>query len=1118
MSFKDLGPLDLPAIAADVLAQWKQQNRFQQIQALRQGSPAWTFYEGPPSANGSPGIHHVMARAIKDIFCRLKTQQGYFVERKAGWDTHGLPIELQVEKELGIKKEDIGTKISIEDYNARCREAVMRFTAEWNDLTERIGYWVDLDNPYITYTDEYIESLWYLLAKLYDKGLLYKGYTIQPFSPGAGTALSSHELNQPGTYKDVKDTTIVAQFELLAPLPPALETWSGKAVFALAWTTTPWTLPANTALAVGAEIEYALVDSFNVYTGLPGVFIVGQDVLGKYFLPQGQDADMAFEPGQKIVPYRVLGLVKGADLVGAGYAQLMPYIQPEGKAFQIIAGDFVNTSEGTGIVHIAPTFGADDYRVAQQAGIAAIMVQDEAGKPQPIVNRKGQFVDAITDFAGAYVKNYTGADEADPAYRSTDVHISIKLKQENKAFRVEKYEHPYPHCWRTDKPILYYPIDSWFIRTTALKDRLIELNKTIHWKPASTGTGRFGNWLENLVDWNLSRSRFWGTPLPIWRSEDAREAWCANSKVALVEAIAAANASGALSAGEVAQNAHFLEQLSEGIANLHRPYVDQVVLVQNGQKLYREPDLIDVWFDSGAMPYAQQHFPFAGQDAMAMPPNFPADFIAEGVDQTRGWFFTLHAIGTLLFDSVAFKSVVSNGLVLDKDGNKMSKRLGNAVNPFETLAKYGPDATRWYMVGNASPWENLRFSTEGIEEVQRKFFGTLHNTYQFFALYANLDSFTPDAKHLKGAATIDQWLLSRLHTLISTVNERMDDLDPTPAVRAIAEFVTEDLSNWYVRLNRKRFWKGELDDDKLAAYQTLYTALEQVATLMAPFAPFYAEHLYAALKSTELGVHAVGYPQPQHAHINPRLETEMDDVRRLVSLIHSVRKKHQLKVRMPLLRALIPTDTEHMRQAIDHLKGLIAIETNVKAIEVIGADSDLIQKTAKLNFKTAGKKLGPKVNAVAQRIKQMTSEEIRSAEREAEFSLVVDGQTFTLTSEDIELTTQDVPGWIISSDGELTIALDLTLNDELIQEGMARELVNRIQNMRKEAGLSVTDRIALQIHAENQPLFRRVLEQHAGYIQDEVQANGIAWANAPLSLTTEVEGHSLTLELDRVPA
>lgn len=1104
----------MPAIGNDVLARWKAADTFKKILLETSGRPAWTFYEGPPSANGTPGIHHVMARTIKDIFCRYKTQQGYHVDRKAGWDTHGLPIELQVEKELGIKKEDIGVSISIEEYNRKCREAVMRFTAEWNDLTERIGYWVDLDNPYITYTDDYIESLWYLLSRLYEKDLLYKGYTIQPFSPAAGTALSSHELNQPGTYRDVKDTTIVAQFLLKESIPglPA-----GVPVYALAWTTTPWTLPANTALAVGENIDYAFIHSFNVYTGQPGIFILGQDVIGKYFSPAGEEAEMSFAPGQKLMPYRILGTKSGSELVGLHYEQLLPYVQPEGKAFEIIPGDFVSTSEGTGIVHIAPTFGADDFRVARQAGIDAIMVKDENGKPAPIVNRKGQFVDEITDFAGMYVKNYTGADESDPAYRSTDVLISIKLKEENKAFKVEKYEHPYPHCWRTDKPVLYYPIDSWFIKTTALKDRLIELNKTIHWKPASTGTGRFGNWLENLVDWNLSRSRFWGTPLPIWRSEDGSAEWCASSTASLTAAIAEANASPLLSAEEKAANTGFAEGLKSGATNLHRPYVDNVVLVKDGQKLTRESDLIDVWFDSGAMPYAQQHFPFAGQDAGAMPPNFPADFIAEGVDQTRGWFFTLHAIGVLLFDSVAFKSVVSNGLVLDKDGNKMSKRLGNAVNPFATLEKYGPDATRWYMLGNASPWENLRFNADGIEEVQRKFFGTLHNTYQFFSLYANLDGFTPDAAYLEGASTIDAWLLSRLNSVVREVTERMDDLDPTPAVRAIQDFISEDVSNWYVRLNRKRFWKGSLDADKLAAYQTLYTCLETVSRLMAPFAPFYAEHLYAALvQNPGLGVHAASYPTVDTSRINTTLEEEMADVRSIVSLIHAVRKKHQLKVRMPLLRALIPTDTEHMRHAIDHLKGLIAIETNIKDIQVIGADSDLIKKTAKLNFKLAGKKLGPKVNAVANLVKELTPEQIRQFEHDAAYTFHVEGQSYTLTSEEIELTTQDVPGWIISTDGELTVALDLTLTEDLVQEGMARELVNRIQNLRKDSGLEVTDRVEIRLQAEDAALFNTILANHGGYIKDEVQADTLELVSEPQPYSTEVENVQLTLAVSRI--
>jgi len=1111
--FKDLGTLNMPAIAEAILTQWQTNDTFKKIQAEKVSNTPWVFYEGPPSANGTPGIHHVMARAIKDIFCRYKTQQGYYVDRKAGWDTHGLPVELQVEKELGIKKEDIGVKISIEDYNEKCREAVMRFTEQWNTLTERIGYWVDLDHPYVTYTDDYIETLWNLLARLYDKGLLYKGYTIQPYSPAAGTALSSHELNQPGTYRDVKDTSIVAQF-LLDDVPTGIDT--KNPIYALAWTTTPWTLPANSALAVGSNINYTIVDSFNQYTGQPGVFILGEDVVGKYFTPAGLEADMKYELGQKILPYRGLGTRKGSELVGLKYIQLLPYIQPDGKAFEIIEGDFVTTSEGTGIVHISPTFGADDFRAAQLAGIEAIMVKDENGKPTPIVNRKGQFVDEITDFAGMYVKNYNGADEADPSYRSTDVLISIKLKEENKAFKVEKYEHPYPHCWRTDKPVLYYPIDSWFIKTTALKDRLLELNKTINWKPASTGTGRFGNWLDNLVDWNLSRSRFWGTPLPLWRSEDGHETWCASSRTALLEAIAVAQNSNLLTTEEFEANENFYLGLDLGTKNLHRPYVDAVTLIQNGKKLVREADLIDVWFDSGAMPYAQQHYPFQGHENF--PPNFPADFIAEGVDQTRGWFFTLHALGVLLFDSVAFKSVVSNGLVLDKDGNKMSKRLGNAVNPFETLDKYGADATRWYMIANASPWENLRFNVDGIEEVQRKYFGTLHNTYQFFSLYANLDRFSPDAGYLTATSTIDNWLLSRLNSVVGEVSERMEDLDPTPAVRAIQDFITEDVSNWYVRLNRKRFWKGSLDEDKLAAYQTLYTCLETVSRLMAPFAPFYAEYLYEALHKGNggLGVHDSTFPKADFATIAPTLEQEMGDVRSIVSLIHAVRKKHQLKVRMPLLRALIPTDTENMRHAIDHLKGLIAHETNIKEIEVISSDSDLIKKTAKLNFKVAGKKLGPQVNAAANLVKALSPEQIRQFEKDGELSVTLEGITYTLTQEDIDLATQDVPGWIISTDGALTVALDLSQTDELIHEGMARELVNRIQNLRKDSGLDVTDRVEIRLQAEDVSLFTSILLAHGVYIKEEVQADVLELVTEPQPYATEVENNMLTLALNPI--
>lgn len=1125
MKYPEYKNPDWAAIASDVQSFWKANNIFERSVSEREGAPSFTFYEGPPSANGTPGIHHVMARAVKDIFCRYKTQKGFQVKRKAGWDTHGLPVELQVEKELGITKEDIGKKITVEEYNRRCRETVMKFTDIWNQLTEQMGYWVDLSDPYVTYEAAYVETLWQLLKRLYDKGLLYKGYTIQPYSPAAGTGLSSHELNQPGTYKMVKDTTIVAQFKVVKDeASQKLFSTNEEQVYFLAWTTTPWTLPANTGLAVGKDIVYKKVRTFNQYTGQAISVILAEALLSKYFNPKNAELKLEdFKVGDKNIPYQVEEVAyKGLDLEGCRYEQLMPYITPEGDAFRVVVGDFVSTEDGTGIVHLAPTFGGDDFRVAKQKGLPALMVLRE-GKEMPIVDRTGKFVEEITDFAGLYVKNYNNADESDPNYRSTDVLISIKLKEENKAFKVEKYEHTYPHCWRTDKPVLYYPLESWFVKTTALKDRLVELNKTINWKPESTGTGRFGNWLENLVDWNLSRSRFWGTPLPIWQSEDATEETCIGSMEELKAGLLAANASGLLNEEQTSANQDFVTQIDSQTADLHRPYVDRLYLVKNGKVLFRQPDLIDVWFDSGAMPYAQWHYPFENQDVFEK--NFPADFIAEGVDQTRGWFFTLHALSVMLFDSVAFKNVIANGLVLDKDGNKMSKRLGNAIDPFKTMDTYGPDATRWYMVVNAPPWDNLKFNLEGVAEVQRKFFGTLFNTYSFFALYANLDGFNysePDIEISKRAES-DQWILSRLNSLILKVDEAYSTYEPTRAAREIQEFVNEELSNWYVRLNRKRFWKGEYNEDKISAFQTLYTCLKTVAKLIAPVSPFFAEKLFRDLnlvsqKETEDSVHLANFPVVDSALLNGELERKMELAQQVCSMVHAIRKKHSLKVRQPLKSLIVPAPKKAVQEDMEAMKELILSEVNIKALSFIEDDGSLVVKKIKPDFKKLGKALGPKIKELGGALAQVSQQQIRELETVGSLEIMLANEPFTITVEDVEILNEDVPGWIVASEKGLTIALDLAIDDELIKEGLAREIVNRLQNARKDKGLEVQDKIKLTYLQPQDPIIVGTFSTYGSYIAQETQIvsyNPLETQTAAIELMElNLDGYTLKVAID----
>lgn len=1113
--YKEYKNLNYAELADEVLEFWNKNDIFQKSMTSREGKPTFTFYEGPPSANGTPGIHHVMARAVKDIFCRYKTLKGFQVKRKGGWDTHGLPVELQVEKELGITKEDIGKKISVAEYNDRCRKAVMKFKGEWDDLTRKMGYWVDLDDPYITFDRKYMETLWHLLKKFYDKDLLYKGYTVQPYSPAAGTGLSSHELNQPGCYRDVKDTSVTAQFKVKKDEKSAfLFENEEEDVRFIAWTTTPWTLPSNCALAIGEKIEYVKVKTFNQYTYKPVSVILAKDLVNSHFKAKAKDLKLEdYKEGDKLVPFEVAQTFKGKDIVETRYEQLMPYVtseELEQNAFRVIPGDFVTTEDGTGIVHTASVFGADDFKVAQQNNVPAVLVKDDQGKEMPLVDKQGKFVNEVTDFAGKYVKEeyYDDAIRNDSDFKPTDVLIAIKLKEDNKAFKVEKYEHSYPHCWRTDKPILYYPLDSWFIKTTAMKDRLVELNKTINWKPASTGEGRFGNWLENLVDWNLSRSRYWGTPLPIWVTEDRKEQICIGSMDELRAEVK-----------KSVQSGFMQEELAEDF-DLHRPYVDDVILTSpSGQKMFREPDLIDVWFDSGAMPYAQWHYPFENNEIFDK--NYPADFIAEGVDQTRGWFFTLHAISGMLFDSVAYKNVIANGLVLDKDGNKMSKRLGNAINPFETIKKYGPDATRWYMIANANPWDNLKFNLQGVEEVQRKFFGTLQNTYNFFALYANLDGFTFEGESipLEKRTESDRWILSKLNSLKKAVDAAYDDYEPTRAARLIQDFVQDDVSNWYVRLNRKRFWKGEYNEDKKAAYQSLYECLESIAILSAPIAPFYMDNLFQSLnkvsgRMSEESVHLVDFPQADENVINKDLEERMYLAQHISSLTHSIRKAQKIKVRQPLHKILVPVLNDKTRKQIEAVEDLIISEVNVKSIEYIDDASGVLVKNIKPNFRKLGQHFGPKMKAVTQIINQWGQEEIAKIEQNNAFEIEVDGEKHTLTLEDVEITSQDIPGWSVASEAGITVALDISIDDDLRREGFARDLVNRIQNLRKDKGLEVQDKIAVTVKQGNELVDTAIL-QNKDYICSETQAVSLDLAEN-LTETTELEIDDLKIELSLV--
>ncbi|MCZ2480665.1 isoleucine--tRNA ligase [Aquirufa nivalisilvae] len=1111
MKFKEYKNLDYAQVADEILNFWNQEQIFEKSISTRAGHPSFTFYEGPPSANGTPGIHHVMARAIKDIFCRYQTLKGKQVKRKGGWDTHGLPVELQVEKELGITKEDIGKKISVEEYNQKCRETVMKFTGQWNDLTEKMGYWVDLENPYVTYQTPYIESVWNLLKRLYDKGLLYKGYTIQPYSPAAGTGLSSHELNQPGCYRDVKDTSLTAQFKAIQNQKSAFlfELSQRNPIYLLAWTTTPWTLPSNAALTAGKGITYVVVKTFNPYTFLPVHVVLAKDLVKNYFTATAENGDfdayVVADKKPQAIPYQIVGECKGSDLEGIEYEQLMPYVQPATPAFRVILGDFVTTEDGTGIVHTAPTFGADDFRVAQQNGIPAIMVLDANGKEVPLVNRQGQFVQEVSDYALEPVKEaYLSDDEKEQArikqgrdkYLSVDERIAIQLKTENKAFNVQKFDHPYPHCWRTDKPVLYYPLDSWFIKTTAVKDKLIALNQTIQWKPESTGTGRFGNWLENLVDWNLSRSRYWGTPLPIWRTEDGSEEICIGSLEQLTSELEKALASGKLTAEQAKGNQDFLTAIQAGTADLHRPFVDQVYLLSaSGAVLSRELDLIDVWFDSGAMPFAQWHYPFENQEVFK--DSYPADFISEGVDQTRGWFFTLHAISSMVEESVAFKNVVSTGLVLDKNGNKMSKRLGNAIDPFDTLKKYGADPTRWYMITNAQPWDNLKFDLAGITEVRNKFFGTLTNTYNFFALYANLDGFDPKENPLEEAnlTELDRWVLSKLMHLIQEVDEAYATYEPTKAGRAIQDFVCDHLSNWYVRLSRRRFWNPEstekgINPDKQAAYQTLYTCLETVAQLMSPIAPFYGDWLFKNLSNKE-SVHLTDFVQVNPTWVNPDLEASMDLAQRICSLVHSIRKVHKLKVRQPLAQVLVPVLQEQVRDQIRRVEDLIKSEVNVKQVNYLDDAAGVLSKKVKPNFKALGPKFGKDMKAVAEAISSMTAEDLQALEAQGTILL----GSFSIELADVEILTEDMPGYLTASESGLTIALDSQLSPSLVREGMAREFVNRIQNLRKDSGFDVVDKINIDV-LKGDVAWEESIQEFGAYICQEVQALSINWKDS----------------------
>jgi isoleucyl-tRNA synthetase len=1114
--------LQLPNVAHTVLEKWKKDRVFQQSIDTREGKEPFIFFEGPPSANGLPGIHHVMARSIKDIFCRYKTLKGFQVKRKAGWDTHGLPVELGVEKELGITKEDIGTKISVDDYNKACKEAVMRYTGIWNDLTEKMGYWVDMDDPYITYDSKYMESVWWLLGQLFEKNLLYKGYTIQPYSPKAGTGLSSHELNQPGCYRDVTDTTVVAQFKVKGwnERSSFNQLVDGKDVHFLAWTTTPWTLPSNTALCVGPSIDYVLVRSYNQYTFEPIHVILAKNLVhaqfSKGYVAVETESDLDnYNAGDKSIPYFVAGECKGTDLVGIRYEQLLPFALPAEKqeeAFRVISGDFVTTEDGTGIVHIAPTFGSDDAKVAAEAGVPAFLVNDEKGNLVPLVDLQGRFRPEMGELTGKFVKNEF-YPEGEAPEKSVDVEIAIRLKTENKAFKVEKYVHSYPHCWRTDKPVLYYPLDSWFIRVTDVKERMIELNTTINWKPESTGTGRFGKWLENANDWNLSRSRYWGIPIPIWSTEEGDERICISS----VEQLKA-ECEKAVAAGLMAQNplANYtigdMSAENYSAVDLHKNYVDQIALVSpNGKPMRREADLIDVWFDSGAMPYAQWHYPFENKELIDGRKGYPGDFIAEGVDQTRGWFYTLHAISTMVFDSVAYKNVVSNGLVLDKNGQKMSKRLGNAIDPFTTLATYGPDATRWYMITNAQPWDNLKFDLEGVAEIQRKFFGTLYNTYSFFALYANIDQFDFSAPEipLEQRPEIDRWILSKLHSLIQEVDFAYNDYEPTKAGRAIQEFVGDQLSNWYVRLCRRRFWKSDDLTDKQSAYQTLYTCLETIALLGSPIAPFFMDQLFSDLNSVThrhnlSSVHLADFPTAEKAFINEDLESQMEIAQQTSSLVLGLRKKEKIRVRQPLQKLMVPALNARFVSNILHVKELILSEVNVKELEILAEGDNQLVKRIKPNFKTIGPKYGKQMKAIAAIINEMDQAAIATYEANTGWSGEIEGEQIHLDMNDVEITAQDIPGWLVATEGGITVALDITISDTLKAEGIARELVNRVQNLRKDSGLEVTDRIQLRIDTTD--AIRVAITANTEYICNEVLADSISFGSTGANaLVTDLE-------------
>lgn len=1110
---------DLSKINQDVLEKWEAENTFEESLKSRENNPSFVFFEGPPSANGMPGIHHVMGRTIKDIICRYKTLQGYKVERKAGWDTHGLPVELGVEKKLEITKEDIGKKISVDEYNAACRAEVMKYTKEWTDLTHKMGYWVNTEDPYITYDNKYIETLWYLLKQLFNKDLLYKGYTIQPYSPAAGTGLSTHELNQPGCYKDVKDTTCVAQFSIIKDEKSSfLYNEKDSDLVFIAWTTTPWTLPSNTALAVGPGISYVKVRSFNPYTGKPATYILAKERLSAYFNPKAAELNLAdYNKGDKLIPFELVEEFKGKDLAGIKYEQLLPWVKPDGKAFEVITGDFVTTEDGTGIVHIAPTFGADDNRVAKMADIAGLILIDKEGNTQPMVDKTGRFFrledldkefinkfideEKYSEWAGRYVKNAYDS-EANDETPTLDVDISVMLKLENKAFKVEKHVHNYPHCWRTDKPILYYPLDSWFIKTTNVKGRMMELNNTINWKPKSTGEGRFGKWLENLVDWNLSRSRYWGTPLPIWASEDRSQLKCIGS---VEELMAEINKS--VEAGFMTENPYkefivgdFSKENYEKI-DLHRPYVDNIVLVgENGEKLHRELDLIDVWFDSGAMPYAQAHYPFENKEDIESGKKFPADFIAEGVDQTRGWFFTLHALGTMLFDSVAFKNIISNGLVLDAKGNKMSKRLGNGIDPFGALEKFGSDPVRWYMATNSQPWDNLKFDINGVEETKRKFFGTLYNTYSFFALYANIDGFKYAEKdiELNDRPEIDRWILSILNSLVLEVKDSFEAFEPTRAGRAIQNFVSENLSNWYVRLSRKRYWGGEYSIDKISAYQTLYKCLETISILMSPIAPFYSDMLFRDLNSITnrfdyTSVHLAKFPEADSSLIDKELEERMDMAQNISSMVLGLRRKVKLRVRQPLSKIMIPILDDRTEAQIEAVRNIILSEINVKDIEYITDTSGILVKRIKPNFKTLGPKYGKQMKQIAAAINGLEQNAIVEFERNGKYEISVDGESLYIDLSDVEIISEDIPGWLVANEGRLTVALDININKELKEEGIARELINRIQNTRKEIDFELTDKIHLCIGKHDE--INEAVENFKDYISTQVLAQDLSLAD-----------------------